>query len=179
MFLFVIVSIILIIYVVSIRKFDYWKKRKVPFIKPTPFIGNYGEIIFQNKNFAEGVQGICKKLPDEKIIGAFYGTKPVLIPIDPDIIKLIVTKDFYYFNGRELSEHSFKEPAALNIFSTHGDNWRVLRQNMTLLFSLAKMRNMFHLIEKCSYVFEEMLDRETSVSKELETRSVAARFTIE
>ncbi|KAJ8718251.1 hypothetical protein PYW08_002488 [Mythimna loreyi] len=179
MFLFLIVITILVIYYVSIRKFNYWKIRNVPFIKPTPFLGNYGEIFLQHKNYAEGVQGICKKLPDEKFIGAFYGTEPVLIPMDPDIIKLIVTKDFYYFNGRELSEHMYKEPAALNLFSTHGDNWRVLRQNMTLLFSSAKMRNMFHLIQKCSYVFETMLDRETSVSKELETRSVAARYTIE
>lgn len=179
MFLFLIVALLLIIYYVSIRKFNYWKDRKVPHIKPNFLLGNYGDIIFQKKNFAEGVQDICKKFPDEKFIGAFYSTEPVLIPIDPDIIKLIVTKDFYYFNGRELSDHSHKEPAALNIFSTYGDNWRVLRMNMTLLFSSAKMKNMFHLIEKCSYVFESMLDRETRVSKELETRSVMARYTIE
>ncbi|CAD0202025.1 unnamed protein product [Chrysodeixis includens] len=179
MFLLLLLTATLIIYLLATRKFNYWKNKNVPYQKPTVLFGNYGDIIKQKKNFAEGVQDICKKFPNEKFIGAFYSTEPILIPIDPDIIKLILTKDFYYFNGRELSDHSYKEPAALNVFSSYGDNWRVLRKNMTILFSSAKMKNMFHLIEKCSYVFEAMLDRETAVSKELETRSVAARYTIE
>lgn len=179
MLLYLIVAVLLLIYYVTTRKFDYWKRRNVPHVKPTFLFGTHGDLILQKKFFGETLQDLCNQFPDEKFIGGFYATEPVLIPKDPEIIKLIVTKDFYYFHGRELSEHNHKEPAALNLFTIHGDSWRVLRQNMTPLFSSAKMKNMFHLIEKCSYVFESMLDRETSMSKTLEARTLTSRYTIE
>lgn len=132
------------------------------------------------KKFQGGViQDLCKKFPNERFIGAYFGTEPVLIPIDPEIIKLIVTKDFYYFNGRDLSDHSHKEPAARNLLISHGDNWKVLRQNMTPLFSTAKIKNMFHLIANCSYAFESMLDREIGMSAKVEAEDLTARYTIE
>nr|AFP20588.1 cytochrome CYP6AE47 [Spodoptera littoralis] len=179
MFLYLFVTLLILFYYVITRKYDYWKVRNVAHSKPTFLLGNYGDMILQKKSFGENIQDCCNKFPEAKYIGVFFGTEPVLIPKDPEIIKLIVTKDFYYFNGRELSKYNHLEPAALNVFATYGDNWRVLRQNMTPLFSSAKMKNMFHLIEKCSYVFEEMLDREIKISNELEVRSMTSRYTME
>ena len=179
MFLYLLVTVLILIYYVITRKYDYWKDRNVPHKKPTFLLGNYGDMILQKKSFGETVRDRCIEFPDEKFIGVFYGTEPVLIPKDPEIIKLIVTKDFYYFHGRELSDYQDKEPLALNLFGTYGDSWRVLRQNLTPLFSSAKMKNMFHLIEKCSHVYETMLDRETNISKELEVRSLTSKYTME
>ncbi|KAJ8718250.1 hypothetical protein PYW08_002487 [Mythimna loreyi] len=179
MFLYLLLAVLILIYYIITRKYDYWKDRNVPHKKPTFLFGNYGNIILQKKSLGETIQDCCNEFPDEKFIGVFFGTEPVLIPKDPEIIKLITTKDFYYFHGRELSDFSHKEPLALNLFATYGDNWRVLRQNLTPLFSSAKMRNMFHLIEKCSHTFESMLDRETKISKELEVRSLTSKYTME
>ncbi|CAB3259457.1 unnamed protein product [Arctia plantaginis] len=179
MLLYLIIVTLILLYYISTRKYNYFKNKKVPHLKPTFLLGNYGDVILQKKSLAEVVQDICKQFPDEPFIGAYYGTEPILIPIDPEIIKLIMTKDFHYFHGRELSEHNHKEPASLNLFATYGDSWKVLRQNMTPLFSSAKMKNMFHLIQSCSYTYESMLDKEIAISKELEVRTLTAKYTIE
>ncbi|XP_075979947.1 cytochrome P450 6B2-like [Anticarsia gemmatalis] len=179
MFLYLIIAVFALIYFIITRKLNYFASKKVPHIKPKFLLGNYGDYFLRKKPLYIVVEEMCKQFPDEQFIGAYYGTEPVLIPVDPEIIKLIVTKDFYYFNGRELSAHNHKDPAALNLFATHGDNWKVLRQNLTPLFSSAKMRNMFHLIQKCSVGFETMIDREVSISKELEIRNLTSKYTIE
>ncbi|XP_022824885.1 cytochrome P450 6B2-like isoform X5 [Spodoptera litura] len=179
MFLYLSITVLILLYYIITRKYDYWKFKNVAHTKPKFLLGNYGDVMLLKKNIGEVIQDYCNEFSEDKYIGAFHGTEPVLIPKDPEIIKLIVTKDFYYFSGRELSEHNHKEPAALNLFGTYGDSWRVLRQNMTPLFSSAKMKNMFPLIVKCSYRYEELLDRETKISKEIEVRSLTSRYTME
>ncbi|KAJ8718249.1 hypothetical protein PYW08_002486 [Mythimna loreyi] len=170
MFLYLLITLLVLLYYVITRKYNYWKDRKVPHKPPTFLLGNYGDMYLQKKSLGEILQDYCNEFPNEKFIGAFQATEPVLIPKDPEIIKLIVTKDFASFNGRLISDHIHKEPASSNLFSTYGDSWRVLRQNMSPLFSSAKMKNMFHLIDKCAHRFEEMLDRETQISNFLEVR---------
>ncbi|XP_075979946.1 cytochrome P450 6B2-like [Anticarsia gemmatalis] len=179
MFLYLVLIILVLIYYTITRKYNYFAKKKVSHVKPTFLLGNFGDFLLQKKTLAEVEQDICKQFPDEPFIGAYYATEPVLIPIDPEIIKHIVTKDFYYFNGRELSEHNDKEAVSLNLFGTYGDKWKVIRQNMTPLFSSAKMKKMFHLIQNCSYVYETMIDREVATSKELEVRSLTSKYTVE
>uniref|UniRef100_A0A2H1VU17 unspecific monooxygenase n=1 Tax=Spodoptera frugiperda TaxID=7108 RepID=A0A2H1VU17_SPOFR len=176
--LVVLVLIFLFYYVVSL-KHNYWKARNVRYAKPTFLLGNFTDTYLDKKFNGEIIDEICKQFPDEKYVGAFNGTKPVLIPKDPEIIKLIVTKDFYYFHGRALSEYNHKEPGGLNLFGTFGDNWRVIRQNMTPLFTSAKMRNMFHLIEKCCHEYEAMIDREIKISKEHDVMPMTTRFTMD
>ncbi|CAG4968253.1 unnamed protein product [Parnassius apollo] len=93
---------------------------------------------------------ICKEFPKEPLIGAFYGTEPSLIVQDQEIIKLMTTKDFYFFNSREVANYTEKEIFTQNLFFTHGDKWKVIRQNLTPLFTSAKMKNMYYLIKKCA-----------------------------
>lgn len=163
----------------SKRKFDYWKKRNVPYIKPTPIFGNYGEYILMKKYSGQVLQKLCQQFPKEPYFGAFFGTEPTLVVQSPDIIKQVLTKDFYYFHGREVSSHCNNENITRNMFFASGDDWKVVRQNLTPLFSSSKMKIMFPLLEKCSRVFEDMLDYETSISKVLEIRTIMIRFTMD
>nr|ABX64440.1 cytochrome P450 CYP6AE9 [Bombyx mandarina] len=180
MFLLINICVILfVIYYLLTKKYSYWRNRNVSHEKPVLLLGNYGDLILQKKNFGEMAQAICQKFPGEPVVGAFFGTEPVLIPQDPEVIKTILTKDFYYFNGREISEHVHKELLSYNLFATYGDEWKILRQNLTPIFSTAKLKSMFTLIEKCSKSFQNLLEDETKISKELEVRTLMQRFTIE
>lgn len=175
----VLTATLLLIYYWTRRKFDYWKKRNVPYPTPTPLLGNYADHILQKKNIGEQVQDILRNYPDDPMVGAFYGTEPVAIIQDPELIKLITTKDFYYFNGREVSEHTKNEVVTQNLFFTAGDHWKVLRQNLTPLFSSAKMKNMFHLVQKCALELEELFDRNVKVNKVMDMRTTMARYTMD
>uniref|UniRef100_A0AAU7NKI2 unspecific monooxygenase n=1 Tax=Maruca vitrata TaxID=497515 RepID=A0AAU7NKI2_MARVT len=167
-------------YYFAVRKYNYWKKRNVPHLKPTPLLGNYGEFIRLKKHLSTVMDEMCKQFPNEPYFGAYYGTDPTLIVKDPETLKLITTKDFYYFSGRENSEYVHKElwVKTHNLFNSGGDEWRVVRQNLTPVFTSAKMKNMFYLIAKCSYEFENLIDEDTKVSNSLEIRAFFSRFTM-
>ncbi|KAL0882450.1 hypothetical protein ABMA27_000928 [Loxostege sticticalis] len=160
------------------RRYSYWKNQNVPYSKPMPIVGNYGGLIFLQKHIAHIVVDICKEFPNEPYIGAFFGTDPTLIVQDPQVIKQITTKDFYYYNGREISDYTEKEVIGRNVLSAHGDNWKVVRQNLTPIFSSAKMKMMFDLVNKCALQFEKLLDHETKMSDIVEARLIMARYTM-
>nr|ADW23116.1 gossypol-induced cytochrome P450 [Helicoverpa armigera] len=170
--------IIFTIYLVSKKKFQYWEKRKVPHLPPVPLLGNFGNFILQRQFLGYTLQQICGKFPNVPYVGAYFGTEPALIVQDPEHIKLVMTKDFYFFSSREISEYADRERFTQNLFSTSGNKWKVLRQNLTPVFTSAKMKNMFHLIEKCSHVFEDFLDKEAK-SNEVEMRALVARYTMD
>ncbi|XP_061722208.1 cytochrome P450 6B2-like [Cydia pomonella] len=167
------------LYHLSTKKFNYWKKRGVPYAKPIPLLGNYAGYILTKEYIGSEVQKLCKKFPNEPYFGAFYGTEPVLIPQDPEIIKLILTKDYAYFSGREITDYYHSETITENLFFSGGDRWKVLKQNLSPLFSIKKMRNMFHLIEKCSNMLEDMMDHELAESEVAEVRSLMTRYTLD
>ncbi|KAJ8711477.1 hypothetical protein PYW07_008719 [Mythimna separata] len=173
------VIIFYLVYLLSKRKFGYWKLKSVPYVEPLPLLGNYGRYILQQEYPGQVIQKLCQKFIDQPYFGAFYGTEPVLVVQSPDIIKHVLTKDFYYVNGRESSDYSESEVVTQTLFFSSGDRWKIVRQNLTPLFSSARMKNMYHLIEKCSVVFEDMLDHEVSMSDVIEVRHMSARYTMD
>lgn len=161
------------------KKFSYWAKKNVPYLKPVPFLGNYREYILQQTTVGNVLNKICDEFPKEPYIGSYYANEPALIVKDPELVKLIMTKDFYYFNGREVSDYTECEPSTKGVFFSHGDKWKVVRQNLTPLYTTAKMRNMFHLIEKCSRVFENLLEEETKISNVVKVNCLSSRFSLD
>ncbi|XP_050352999.1 cytochrome P450 6B7-like [Nymphalis io] len=181
--LYTIITFILVVlcslYYYLTKNHDYWKKRKVPYLKPSLLFGNYKDYILFRKNLPNVAQDICRKFPNEPYVGVFYGTDPALIIKDPNLIKLVMAKDFYYFSYREVSQHLHKELITQNMFFNGGDKWKVLRQNLTALFSSAKMKNMFPLIESCASALEDALNREMTNQNTIEIKSLLARYTMD
>nr|XP_034827544.1 cytochrome P450 6B2-like [Maniola hyperantus] len=157
------------------------EKKNVPHLKPSIFFGNYGEYITLRKYWPKITQEICQKFPDSPYVGVYYGTEPALVLQDVNIIKLVMAKDFYYFNNREITDYTHRELITQNMFFTGGDRWKVLRQNLTALFSSAKLKNMFYLIENCATMLETVIDDElkSSVGNVIELKSLLARYTMD
>ncbi|XP_063541545.1 cytochrome P450 6B5-like [Cydia strobilella] len=161
------------------KKNEYWKSRGLVTPKPLPLVGNYGDFILLKKNLFDTVTDICKQFPKEPIVGAYYGTEPVVIVKDPELLKLVITKDFYYFSSRDLSAHSEREMMIKNVFQEHGDTWRVMRQNLTPVFTSAKMKKMFYLIQERTQDFEKFLAREIDAKPIHEVRSFMGKYTMD
>ncbi|KAL0868661.1 hypothetical protein ABMA27_008114 [Loxostege sticticalis] len=166
-------------YYFSTCNFDYWKKKNVPYVKPVPLLGNYGSLFLQRKHFNHTAHDIYKEFPNEPVVGAFMGTVPTLVVKDPEYIKKVTTKDFYYYNSRGMSDYADHEAINKNIFSSHGDYWKTLRTNLSPVFSTSKMKNMFHLIADCSYAFEKLIDEEASATNSvMPAHQLISRFTM-
>ncbi|XP_028162295.1 cytochrome P450 6B4-like isoform X1 [Ostrinia furnacalis] len=177
---FIVIALSLLYYVTT-KNHNYWKKKNVVSCpNPKPIFGNYSDYILFKKFVGEVSQDICRALPNEPYIGTFYGSDPALLVQDPDILKIILTKDFYYFSSREVSQYTHKEVVThQNLFFTYGDRWKVLRQNLTPIFTTAKMKLMFGLIVDCCRILEKSLDLDTKASDAIEVRALAAKYTIE
>lgn len=87
--------------------------------------------------------------------------------------------DFNLFSGREVLKYSEREMLTQNLFFSYGDRWKLFRKNLTPLFSTAKMKNMFHLIERHCRIFEHILDQETKTLNVIEVKSLMPRFTLD
>lgn len=175
---FVIISIYLLRLILT-RKYNYWSKKKVPHLNPLLLFGNYKDLILLKTPKQLVAQEICQKFPDEPYIGTYFGTEPALLVQDPDILKLILTQDFYYFNGREVSDHVKKETVTRNLFFYGGDDWKILRQNLTPLFTTSKMKNMFPLIIDCANNLKTTIEIEREKSQKLDAKSFLSKYTVD
>lgn len=176
--LVVLCSLLYAVYTLSKSKFNYWKKKNVPYKKPTPIFGNYSKFMLFKRSLAEVAEDIAKQFPNEPYVGTFYGTEPALLIRDPNFIKTVMTKDFYYFSSRENNKYCDKELITRTIFASGGDRWKVVRQNLTNIFTSAKMKAMFPLIENCAKQFETLLSKDYARSQEMDAKFTMARFTM-
>ncbi|CAH0714059.1 unnamed protein product, partial [Brenthis ino] len=181
LFEFVILLLIIVysVYYTLKEKQDYWKKRKVPYVKPKLLFGNYMGYILQKQFRPQITSDICKQYPEEPYIGSFFGTEPALIVQDPDLIKLITTKDFYYFSGKEVTNYAHKETLTRSLNFAGGDDWKILRLHMSPLFTSSKLKSMFPLIIKSTTELQEYLEMEIRLSQKVNVRSLLARYTMD
>ncbi|XP_069357016.1 cytochrome P450 6B5-like [Maniola hyperantus] len=181
MTIYLVLSFVICVYYLSYFLFfkNYWKNRNVPFVKPLPFFGNYKDSLLLKKHRSEVMKEICQQFPNEPYIGSFYGTTPALVIQDPNLLKLVMSKEFYYFNGRETSDHNHKEMFTKNLVLAHGDEWKVLRMNLTPLFSSMKLKNMFYLIKNCSDMLESLLAEEIEANPNIEIGNLFSKYTMD
>ncbi|KAJ0170109.1 hypothetical protein K1T71_014037 [Dendrolimus kikuchii] len=129
------------------RNFDYWKKKGVKYEKPLPFFGNNLKGFLLMKTYSQLGLEYYKKYPNEKVVGYFRSKTPELIIIDPEYVRRIMIQDFGNFHSRGLIWHKkVVQPLYRNLFFLEGDNWKLLRQRMTPIFSSGKLKAMFPLI---------------------------------
>nr|XP_034828092.1 cytochrome P450 6B4-like isoform X2 [Maniola hyperantus] len=177
-FLFVVIAVLYFSYLL-LKNRNYWKNRNVPFAKPLPLFGNYIEYLLLKKHLSYIADEMCQQFPNEPYFGSFYGTSPALIIQDPNLLKLVMSKDFFYCSGKEASDHNHKETISKNLFFAHGDEWKVLRMNLTPLFSSVKLKNMFYLIKNSSDTLENLLAGEIRTNPNINVRKLLSRYTIE
>ncbi|CAH2229448.1 cytochrome P450 6B4-like [Pararge aegeria] len=173
------IGVLYFAYIFLFKNQDYWKNRNVPFVKPLPIFGNYKDYLLLKRHVTDVMHEMCQRFPNEPYVGSFYGTDPALIIKDPNLLKLVMSKDFYYFSGREASDHNAKEMLSKHLFFAHGDEWKVLRTNLTPLFSSAKLKNMFYLIKNSSDTLESLMADEVKKSSTIDTRFLLSRYTID
>lgn len=85
-------------------KFSYWERRRIPFLTPKFPFGNIEDLAKQKENFGINVAKKYKELKKYGTpCGGFYMfSQPILILMDPDLIKNILIKDFSKFPDRGL-----------------------------------------------------------------------------
>jgi hypothetical protein len=148
------------------RNFNFWQKLGIPYVKPTPFVGNLKECVLLKTTIGEQLQRIYKEHGDKPYVGIFSFDKPFLLIRDLKLVKNILVKDFHIFMDRTISVEETLEPLFANDLAVlKGQIWRHLRTNLNPVFTSGKLKKMFYLVDTCSKELADCLNRATADGK--------------
>lgn len=173
------VAIILtVVYVYAKYMFSYWKRRGVPYLKPSIPFGNFDQLFMQKKNIGDLTKELYRKTK-EPFIGVYSMLRPMLIVRDPDLIRSIFIKDFQHFHDRGVFHDEKFDPLSAHLFAIDGQKWKNLRVKLSPTFTSGKMKAMFSTLVDCGGSLQKEINRiaNSPSTKVFEVRELSAQFT--
>ncbi|CAL1283443.1 unnamed protein product [Larinioides sclopetarius] len=169
-----VIIISVLFYWYSTRNFDYWSKRNLPFVKPTPFVGSVGA--YAKRPIHEVDEERYKRYG--RLYGTFEGTRPFLMIGDPVLLRDIMVKDFNIFpNRRPLS--SGDPIMDKNVSSATGEDWKRIRTIITPTFSTGKIKRMMGIFKECSETVIQNFKKATRNGEPVELKRIFGAFTMD
>ncbi|KAM7341466.1 cytochrome P450 6g1-like [Cochliomyia hominivorax] len=177
---FILISCILIlVYYWCKYTFSYWQRKGIPYIKPTPIIGNTKEAFLLKTHFGLHISDIYNdpKMSSEPVVGIYVFNQPALIIREPELLKSILIKDFNYFNNRfsRCDPHG-DALGNNNLFFARDSYWKELRTKITPVFTSGKIKQMYPLMLEVSSQLEQYLAQKGN-NFEAEVKEICALFT--
>ncbi|XP_066905465.1 uncharacterized protein [Halyomorpha halys] len=146
-----------LLYKYYISAYDLWKTRGIPYY-PSKFpFGSTHKMFTSNKFQGDLHDEMYKKLAPHPLFGFFVIRAPVLHVRDPELIQLILTKEFSHFRDRMNMKLSEKDVLSQNLFNLEGEKWRALRVKLTPTFTSGRMKAMFPLFINCAGAFDSLI----------------------
>nr|QYA71973.1 cytochrome P450 [Anoplophora glabripennis] len=174
---FCLVVAILVVALACFRwRYQYWKRKNVPYLEPSIPFGSIGNILLENRdvNIAKIYEKVKSK--DWKYCGLYMLLSPVFLVVDIDLVKRILASDFQYFNSRGTYTNEADDPVGCNLFSLSGKKWKNLRTKLTPAFSSGKLKSMFQTVVDCGLALEEHLQENYLGSDPLDAKNVMQCF---
>ncbi|XP_037903307.1 probable cytochrome P450 6a18 [Hermetia illucens] len=173
--IWLVVTILGIVYFYFKRKFSYWKDRGVAYLEPTFPLGNLSRNSIGNLREVFGklynLRGECP------FVGGFFLFKPVVVATDLDFVKDVLVKDFNNFHGRGIYVNEKDDPLSGHLFSLDGPKWRSLRMKLSPTFTSGKMKFMFPTIVDVSEQFNQSLGEMLHDNSEIDVKEILSCFT--
>jgi cytochrome P450 family 6 len=164
--IFVTTTFFIGLYFYLIRNFNLWKKLGVPYVKPVPLFGSLKECASMKVTIGDHLKNMYDEYSDKPYVGLFSFDQPSLLVRDLELIKEVLVKESRVFPDRIMSVDAKVDPMFGNgLFALKGRRWRQMRTNLSPVFTLAKMKNMFYLVDLCSKDLVEYLDRQAADGK--------------
>ncbi|XP_041974016.1 cytochrome P450 6k1-like [Aricia agestis] len=130
----------------------YWKKRGVAFYPRSKAFGIFYDFFSSNRSLYQNLEDVYYRYPNEPAVGTGSLFAPNLIVTDPTNIQHITSTDFNSFMDRSNAPNARDILANSLIFLT-GNKWKLLRQSMTPLFTSAKLKSMYYIMDKSAKDF--------------------------
>lgn len=100
---------------------------------------------------------------------------------DPDLLKLILVKDFDHFTDRRNFLSGHEDDRAMNemLVAKNGNEWKDLRSIMSPTFTSGKMKGMFPLVCGKANALVSSLCGEARVKPSINLKEICGRFTMD
>ncbi|CAH0698705.1 unnamed protein product [Spodoptera exigua] len=152
----VVVILTLAIYLKGIYNQYYWKKRGVAFYDKHKTGGPLWQFAIEDRSFFQILSDIYWKYEKEPAVGLGSFHDLGLYVKDTTNMQYIAQVDFHSFNNRGIA-FTEEDVLAHNVLMLNGPKWKLVRQKVTPIFTTAKLKNMFYIIDKSAQDFIEYL----------------------
>lgn len=162
--------------------FDYWKKQRITFKKPTPVFGNFAKFIFRIQTLHQFTHDAYNYFENSLFGGLFVMRTPWLMIKDPDLVHAVLVTDFSCFSERIndlFYPHKKLNPLSVHLLNDTGDRWRAIRKKMHPVFGPNKIKLMDSPIRSCLLNLNANIEEEISKGNTDQDMSVLyEKFTI-
>ncbi|KAG5882355.1 hypothetical protein JTB14_009881 [Gonioctena quinquepunctata] len=174
----ILIALLAVLFVFCKRSFQYWEHRNIPYLKPSIPWGNLQAPHRRVVPISEDVQNLYNigKAKGWRHMGIYSMTSPIYMPLDLELIKNIMAKDFHHFVDRGSYVNERDEPISAHLFAIGGKKWRNLRTKFTPTFTTGKMRQMFETIANCGKILEKYIEHGVDHTEALDIKSVLACY---
>ncbi|KAK7863032.1 hypothetical protein R5R35_010775 [Gryllus longicercus] len=164
----VVSGILLVLYIVGTWNYDYFRKQGIPSTSPkVPFVGDMVSAFLGLRPFADVIKEQYKMAEGHGIYGMFQLTQPSFIVRDPEILKVIMVKEFDKFMNHQTVQSEKTDPVfGKNLFNIKDQVWRDMRATLSPAFTTSKIKGMFPLISECGEQMVRHLRQKYADSKE-------------
>lgn len=150
---FILILTVLTLIIVYIKtSLNYWKRHNAHSIN-TPIFNLNRANLCNDEDYK-----YFKKI-GEKVYGIYINLTPLLILIDPNVIKNVMVKDFHAFSGRGTQYDPKEDPLSHHLLFMQGKVWKNMRVKLTPVFSSGKIKSMFDVVLRCSNILIDRIDK--------------------
>ncbi|XP_044262896.1 probable cytochrome P450 6a13 isoform X2 [Tribolium madens] len=177
----VITALVTIIYYLIHNNYQYWKKRGIRGPKPRFFVGNLGKSFIFKASPGHIYTEAYNQFKNEDVVGMYRAMSPVILIRDPQLIKEVTLKSFNNFHDNDLYiDKNVDTIVGRNPFFLRGDEWKIVRQQLTPGFTSGKMKWLYPLLEEVAGNLIKFIDNhpETTNGKGYSAKELCARFTL-
>lgn len=134
----VLLSIVALYCVYSKWKFQYWARKGVPQLNPRLFFGDTLPLA-KGQALSEFHLNLYRKFKSAgaKCVGIYNAHMPELLPIDINLLKDIIVKDYPHFSSHGVFYHD-KNVLTPHLFNIEGQAWKDRRTKLTPVFTSGK-----------------------------------------
>lgn len=177
----VVPALLALLYWHGTRNFSHWRNLGVKHIPPVFFFGNIRKRVLFQQSFHELQKDLYFSFPGERIAGIYEGRRPTLMLRDPELIRLIMVRDFDHFVDRPALR--FRQRPSVNsmLITLQGAHWKSVRATLTPTFTSGKIKAMSLLVmdvgkQMVTYL-EKTIDKPDGC--DLEMKDFFGRFTLD
>lgn len=173
-----ITTTLLVLWYVKYYAHSYWKRKLVPYLEPSLPFGNMKHLVA-----GQSIGIISKEFYDEfkqrgvKFGGIYALFNPILVVIDLDLTKNIMTKDFQYFVNRGVYYNEKFDPLAADLFNIGGNRWKNVRVGLSPNYTSGKMKMMFPTMVECCQKLEQVLESKFCEGGPVDVKEICCCFT--
>ena len=177
MFVYLLIAALVSAYFWVQKQFSFWDKRGFLTIKPSFPFGNFSGVGY-NTTLAEKFDEIYKEFKGKAPICGYYTfLSPTLMPLDPELAKNILIRDFNSFHDRGFYYNRKDDPLSANMLAIEGAEWKEIRNKLSPTFTSGKMKLMFDIVNEISDRLIKVVGDEVKTTSTIEMKEYTAKYT--